>query len=71
MTLDFTNSAIKIHASIPKNLTCILVKPAQPAEYQCDPILSQLEEDTLVEPEYMAYPPATPADTGEIIDVEA
>jgi hypothetical protein len=40
----YENASIDITSTIPQSSTCTLVKPAQPAIYDCDPILS-LEED--------------------------
>lgn len=37
--------------SIKRSSLCTLVKPAQPAVYDCEPILSKFEEDSLVEAE--------------------
>ena len=38
---------VSVRVSIPRSYLCRLVKPAQPAEYECDPILSQIEEESL------------------------
>ena len=33
-----------LHISVNRDAVCRLVKPAQPAEYECEPLLSQAEE---------------------------
>lgn len=45
--VEHDGTAVDIWASVLKNLTCTLVKPAQPAVYECDPILS-IEEDEAI-----------------------
>jgi hypothetical protein len=47
VVLCHDTDALDIYSSIPKDRTCILIRPAQEAVYECDPILSQLEESTL------------------------
>lgn len=37
--------ALDVKVSVYKALTCVLVEPAKPAVYSCDPILSGLEID--------------------------
>jgi hypothetical protein len=41
---------VHLDCSIPRSVICTLVRPAQEAVYECEPILSQLEEDSLVQP---------------------
>jgi hypothetical protein len=41
---------VHLDCSVPRSVICTLVKPAQEAVYECEPILSQLEEDSLVQP---------------------
>lgn len=43
----YSTPAIEVYASVPQNKTCTLVRPAQPAVYECDPILSLAEESAL------------------------
>ena len=45
--IEYESKAIRIYAQIPQSLTCKLVTPAKPAVYECDPILSALEEASL------------------------
>lgn len=47
----YNSEAIDIDIRIPKSLTCKIVKPAQPAEYECEPLLSEEEESTLTSAE--------------------
>ena len=47
ISLRHLTDAIDITASIPRSATCTIVKPAQPAEYRCDPILSDEEDAAL------------------------
>lgn len=47
VVLDHDGPSLDIRASILKSATCKLIRPARPAEYECAPILSQLEESTL------------------------
>ena len=52
---DFQNDEIRITPAdfpefvieAPRNIVCRIVKPAQPAEYDCEPLLSQAEEAEL------------------------
>ena len=50
-SLDFGAAwpAIHIRAQVDRSLVCRLVKPAIPAKYECDPLLSQEEEASLTE----------------------
>ena len=48
LRVEYSNSAVRIMATIKRNLVCQLVEPAKPAVYKCEPILSQLEEESLV-----------------------
>lgn len=41
--VEYASDALRVIASIPQSLTCKLVKPAQPAVYDCEPILSDEE----------------------------
>jgi hypothetical protein len=45
--LRYENPAIDVFTVIEKSKTCILVKPAQEAVYECDPILSAMEDESL------------------------
>lgn len=36
-----------LHIVVNRDAVCRIVKPAQPAEYDCEPLLSQEEEDSL------------------------
>jgi len=40
-------TAICVYASIERSRICRLVRPAQPAEYECEPLLSEDEEEAL------------------------
>lgn len=41
--LEYNSEFLRIHASIERDKVCKIVKPAQPAEYECEPLLSQDE----------------------------
>ena len=41
-------TAICVYASIERSRICKLVRPAQPAEYECEPLLSEDEEEALL-----------------------
>jgi hypothetical protein len=45
--LEYQVPAIHIMATIKKSVMCSLVKPAMPAVYRCDPLLSLEEEESL------------------------
>jgi len=45
--VEYDSETISIDLRIPKSLTCKLVRPATPAEYECEPLLSDEEESTL------------------------
>jgi hypothetical protein len=45
--LDYNTKVVIVRVQVPKSLTCTLVKAAQPAVYECDPILSAIEEAEL------------------------
>lgn len=45
--LRFVGADELLHLSIYRSEVCKLVKPAQPAEYDCEPLLSQAEEAQL------------------------
>ena len=47
--LSYEAPAMNIEAVIDQSHMCRLVKPAQEAVYECDPLLSQEEEDSLVQ----------------------
>jgi hypothetical protein len=47
LDIQYSSSAITIYAQIPQSLTCKLIEPAKAAVYECDPILSALEEAQL------------------------
>jgi hypothetical protein len=38
---------MRLECSVERTLTCRIVKPAQEAVYECEPILSQIEEDSI------------------------
>ena len=44
-SLEFKSGDIVLRVN--RDLLCRIVKPAQPAEYDCEPLLSQLEEASL------------------------
>lgn len=44
LKLEHNTQAALIEASIPRSATCRIVQPAQPAKYECDPVLSEEEE---------------------------
>lgn len=44
IVLTYTVPALHIHAAINKDKMCVLVAPAIPAKYECDPVLSAIEE---------------------------
>lgn len=46
---DFTFLALDglLRLTVARSAVCRLVKPAQPAEYECEPLLSQEEESSL------------------------
>ncbi len=46
-TLYYDTPALRVYAKIPRKAVCRLVKPAQPAEFECDPILSAEEESAV------------------------
>ena len=46
-TLTHDADALQIYASIDRSTVCRLVKAAQPAEYECEPLLNQEEEQQL------------------------
>jgi hypothetical protein len=48
--IEHENDAVKVYATAKRKLACRLITPAQPAVYDCDPLLSQAEEDALSEP---------------------
>jgi hypothetical protein len=45
--LDYTTDALIVEASVQKSTICKLIKPAVPAKYRCEPILSAIEEASL------------------------
>lgn len=45
--LDHDTPALRVYAKIQRSVVCRMVKPAQPAEFECDPILSVEEEKAL------------------------
>jgi hypothetical protein len=47
LSLTYDSPTLHIGSSIPQSLTCTLVKPAQEAVYECDPILSEAEDAEL------------------------
>jgi hypothetical protein len=47
LRLTYDSPLLTIVAKIPQSLTCTLVKPAQEAVYECDPILSEAEDAEL------------------------
>ena len=46
--LEYQTDAIHITMQISRKEVCRLVKPAQPAEYECEPLLSDDEEAALI-----------------------
>lgn len=38
---------IYIDCSVPRTLACRVIRPAQEAVYECEPLLSQIEEESL------------------------
>ena len=58
---NWSDSAVYTKAWISRSKVCKLVKPAQPAEYKCEPLLSEDEEAALIpvcqpEPEKWSKP---------------
>ena len=45
---DIVKGPIWVRTTINRSLMCRLVKEAQPAVYDCEPILSQAEEESLI-----------------------
>ena len=44
MTLTHESDALQVYASIDRSKVCTLKRAAIPAEYECEPLLSQIEE---------------------------
>jgi hypothetical protein len=49
-TLDGKSPSVWLRAEIERSKICTLISPAIPAKYECEPLLSQEEEDALAEP---------------------
>ena len=45
--LNYESDALDFHASIDRAKMCRLIAPAQPAKYECEPLLSAEEEASL------------------------
>ena len=45
--ISHDDPAILVYAKAPQSLTCRLITPAQPAVYDCEPLLSHGEEEML------------------------
>jgi hypothetical protein len=46
-TLTHESAVLEVYASIDRTKVCHVVKPAQPAEFECEPLLSEIEEAAL------------------------
>ena len=46
--LNYKTDALFVSMQISRKMVCKLVKPAQPAEYECEPLLSDGEEAALI-----------------------
>lgn len=46
-TLKHDAYGLKVYASIDRRHICKLVTPAQPATFECDPLLSEAEEESV------------------------
>lgn len=44
LKLEHDTCAVQINATIPRSATCRIIQLAQPAKYECDPVLSEEEE---------------------------
>lgn len=47
--LTIEGDALYVQASVYRSVVCKLIKPAIPAEYDCEPLLSAEEEESLTE----------------------
>ena len=45
--LTHETESLRIEASIEKDKVCTLIAPARPAVFECEPLLSQLEEESI------------------------
>ena len=45
--LDYDSGIIRIWALAPRETACRVIRPAVPAEYDCEPLLSEAEEESL------------------------
>lgn len=50
LNLSHKSEAVNVEAVIDQDKLCRIIRPAQPAEYECEPLLSADEEESLVRP---------------------
>lgn len=48
LTLEYDSEGARVWTKIQRNAVCRLIRPAIPAEYDCDPILSEQELQEVV-----------------------
>lgn len=47
--LEYLSPTMDVHCSVPQSTTCKLIRPAQPAVYDCDPLLPEFESQAVSE----------------------
>jgi hypothetical protein len=47
--IEYNADALSVYAMIERNALCVLKSPAIPAQWECEPVLSQAQEDSLTQ----------------------